>query len=269
MAYKIIFSDIDGTLLSTKNNVSDFTTQQIQKIKNTIPFILISARMPKSMKYLQTALQIENEPIICYNGALIQHQGKTIFSETIPASVLEKIYETSLDYNINLGLYYDDEWYVEVDSERVQKEIFNTKAIPVFSPITNIINQWKSTAKEAHKIMCMGKEKNIDDIFAVLTANFKDVLHIYRSNATLIEIASKKVSKLSGIKKILETFYPFNIDEVVAFGDNYNDMEMIAEVGCGVAMGNARQEVKEIADKITTNNTDNGVAVFLKELYSL
>lgn len=64
MNYKTLCSDLDGTLLSTKNDVSDFTISEISRIKHAVKIILVSARMPKSMTYLQRRLGIEKEPII-------------------------------------------------------------------------------------------------------------------------------------------------------------------------------------------------------------
>lgn len=267
MSYKIIFSDIDGTLLSTKKDISAFTISEIKRIKDTIPFILVSARMPKSMTYLQEQLAIEKEPIICYNGALIMANNKTISSVTIPMSFIEELYIISTKNKVKLGLYFEDEWYVEEMSERVEKEIYNTKTNPTLLSIAHVIEEWKKTDKTAHKIMCMGTEQNIDTVFDILTHKFESELHIYRSNATLIEIANKKVSKRSGIEIVLKEFYPFSIKNAVAFGDNYNDIEMIKAVGHGVAMGNARDELKLIADAVTLDHKEDGVAKYVKHLF--
>jgi len=107
-----------------------------------------------------------------------------------------------------------------------------------------------------------------DRIFPILTQAFEQELNIYRSNATLIEIANKKVSKISGIQTILKEFYPVSIENAMAFGDNYNDMEMIQAVGHGVAMGNARSELKKVADVTIANNKEDGVATYLKGFFN-
>jgi len=71
MKYKIVFSDIDGTLLNKERQLSTSTISEIKKLKNKIPFILISARMPAAMRHLQKELEIEELPIISYNGGLL------------------------------------------------------------------------------------------------------------------------------------------------------------------------------------------------------
>ncbi len=262
MNYKTLCSDLDGTLLSTKNDVSDFTISEISRIKNKIDVILVSARMPKSMTYLQKRLGIENQPIICYNGALVLNGTKQISSTYIPTSILLDIYELAEQHHIKLGLYYNDEWYVEETSERVEKEIKYTHATPVFRNTKTTLKDWESRNIGAHKIMMMCTKQSADTIFPILKEKLGHYIHLYRSNDTLIEVAPKTVSKLSAIQLLLQKE---NIQDVIAFGDNYNDIEMLQHVGCGVAVGNAREEVKAIANKITLNNTEHGVAAFIKE----
>jgi hydroxymethylpyrimidine pyrophosphatase-like HAD family hydrolase len=76
-------------------------------------------------------------------------------------------------------------------------------------------------------------------------------------------LAPKSVSKLSAIQLLLKD--DETIKDVIAFGDNYNDVEMLKHVGCGVAVANAREEVKAISDYTTLSNTENGVALFIQQ----
>ena len=264
MRYKILCSDLDGTLLSTKSDVSELTISEIKRINNSVKVYLVSARMPKAMTYLQKDLGIENEPIVCYNGALILHGNAILDSVAIPLRVLKSIYSLTEDHGIKLGLYYADEWYVEETSERVEKEIKYTKATPDFRPTPATFQDWRSRKIEgAHKVMLMGTKASCDAIFPELQKNHDDAIAIYRSNDTLIEIAPKSVTKLSAIQKLLQTEEA--LADVIAFGDNYNDIEMLEHVGCGVAVGNARTEVKSIANYIAEENTAHGVAKFIQE----
>ena len=263
MNFKILCSDLDGTLLSTKNDVSDFTISEISRIKKKVKIILVSARMPQSMTYLQERLSIENEPIICYNGALVLDGKKEIFSETINFSTVEKIYKLSEALQIKLGLYHGNEWYVEETSERVEKEINNTKTTPHYRPTLVTLEDWKKRNISAHKIMLMGTKTSADTIFPVLKEELGKQMNSYRSNDTLIELAPKTVSKLSAIQLLLSSNE--SLSDVISFGDNYNDIEMIQHSGCGVAVDNARDELKAIANNITLKNTAHGVAKFIQQ----
>ncbi|MEA1787536.1 Cof-type HAD-IIB family hydrolase [Arenibacter sp. GZD96] len=263
MQYKTLCSDLDGTLLTTKSDVSDFTIAEIARIKKHVQIILVSARMPKAMTYLQRRLGIENEPIICYNGAFILHGSNEIASTIIPIEHLEAIHDLASFHFIKLGLYYKNEWYVDENTERVRKEIAYTQATPFFRETRDTLLDWKERAVGAHKIMLMGQKTNTDRIFPELQQKWGHQLHFYRSNDTLIEVAPKTVSKLSAIEQLLPS--ATGLRNVIAFGDNYNDIEMLKKVGLGVAVANAREEVQSVADRITLKNTEDGVAHFIKE----
>ncbi|MCM4154369.1 HAD family phosphatase [Arenibacter sp. N53] len=263
MDFKILCSDLDGTLLTFKDNVSDFTISEIKRIKDHIRIILVSARMPQSMTYIQKNLGIENEPIICYNGALVLHGSKELLSTFIDMEQIVSIYNMADQVGIQLGLYSKGEWYVQMDSERVQKEIKYTKTLPTYRDTEKTIQEWTTRKIGAHKIMLMGNKENTDVLFPELQKNFAGSLNLYRSNDTLIEIAPKSVSKLTAIKLLLQEHESLN--DVIAFGDNYNDMEMLQNVGRGIAVANAREEVKHIASGLALKNSEDGVAHYIKQ----
>jgi hypothetical protein len=100
-----------------------------------------------------------------------------------------------------------------------------------------------------------------------LRLNFDKDLNSYRSNDTLIEISSKRVSKLSGIKTLLNNCLHASLEDIIAFGDNYNDIEMLQAVGLGVAVANGREEVKLAAKEISAANTDDGVALTINKYF--
>lgn len=261
MKYALLCSDLDGTLLSSKDDVSEFTIQQIQRIKATIPVILVSARMPNGMRYIQERLGIANQPLICYNGALVLDGTTPLLSVTIPSTILWKIQELASPLAIDLGLYMGDEWYAPKTSERIAKEVKYTRTDVVLQPTEKSLHHLAT--KGAHKVMLMCTKASADTIMPLLVAALGAQIHIYRSNDTLIELAPKSVSKRSAIALLLAP--TDTMDGVIAFGDNYNDIEMLTAAGCGVAVANARPEVLAIADHITLSNTKSGVAHFIQE----
>ena len=263
LKYKILCSDLDGTLLSTKSDVSDFTIAEINRIKNHVRVVLVSARMPRAMTYLQRRLGIEDQPLICYNGALVLDGENKIASAEITIPFLNEVHALAMVHSIKLGLYHGNEWYVEENSERVRKEIRYTQTTPVFRATKDTLADWQSRELGAHKIMLMGTKNTSDAIFPILEERFSEALNLYRSNDTLIEIAPKSVSKLTAIKLLLKD--DEELSNVISFGDNYNDIEMLQYTGLGVAVGNAREEVKTIANEVTLANTDHGVASFIKQ----
>lgn len=267
MNYKILCSDLDGTLLTTKSDVSAFTISEIGRIKNSMRIILVSARMPRAMIYLQRRLGIVDQPIICYNGALVLHGDVEISSALIPMRSVTEIHKLAEQYAIKLGLYYKNEWYVEENTERVRTEIRYTQSTPVFRETKDTLNDWEERKVGAHKIMLMGTKRTSDALFPMLKNRFDGEVHLYRSNDTLIEIAPKSVSKLTAISSLLKK--DESLSDVIAFGDNYNDIEMLEHCGYGVAVENGRQEVKALADSIAAPHFEDGVAKFIRENLTL
>ncbi len=263
MKYKILCSDLDGTLLSTKSDVSKYAVEQISKIKNHTRVILVSARMPSGMRYIQESLGIIDQPIICYNGALVLSGHQELTSVVIPINLLKEIYSLCTDLKAELGLYYANEWYVPQTSIRVEKETKYTKSTPTFESTSTTLSKWEQRKIGGHKIMLMCTKESADKLMPLLNEKFSAQLNLYRSNDTLIEIAPKSVSKLSAIKLLMDS--NDSLEDIIAFGDNYNDIEMLKNVGCGVAVENAREEVKAISNYVTLKNTEDGVAHFIDE----
>lgn len=267
MTYKLICSDIDGTLLDKNRELSEITIQEIQRI-SPIPFVLISSRMPKAMRHLQSQIGNMGAPLIAYNGGLVLHNNQVLHSAFIDNAVLEAVMNLCLKTAIHLSLYYKDEWYVPAMDFWANKEANNTKVLPLLKSNKAVLAQWKEEGKGAHKIMCMGEETEIDALYKALENSFSEEIVLYRSKPTYIEISHRSVSKKTAIEALLKNCYPtVSIKEIVAFGDNYNDIEMLIAVGLGVAVANAIEEVLQIANKITDTNKNDGVAKVIQELF--
>ncbi|XLS28224.1 HAD family hydrolase [Flavobacteriaceae bacterium M23B6Z8] len=269
MQYKIVFTDLDGTLLSRKKDISDFTATHLRKLQETIPVILVSARMPKAMAYVQSQIDGTDLPLICYNGALIMRENNIIFSKTIEPSTTYNLYESCLDLEIKLGLYHLDEWYTETVTERIEKEIFNTKTKPSLSPLNTVLQNFMMQQKGFHKIMCMGTKEKLDLLSRILDDTFSDSILQYRSNDTIIELSPQGTSKFKAIENVLQNLYQLSLSDSLAFGDNFNDIEMLRCVGHGVAMANAREEVRQVADAVAGDYQKDGVAKYVKQMFNL
>ena len=269
MNYKIVFSDIDGTLLNRDRKLSELTKTVIRELNPQIPVILISSRMPQAMRHLQEELHISHQPIICYNGGLILVENEAVSSTEIPLSILNELVKFNISINCHLSLYHGEEWYVPEMDKWALREENNTQVSPTVLANKEVTKKWEKESKGAHKVMCMGEEEQIDKIVDFLSSNFQNELHLYRSKSTYLEVASRKVSKLTAINTLLEEHFFYDLKEVIAFGDNYNDYEMLKAAGLGVAVGNAKPEILEVANEITHHGKEDGVAKSLQKLFKI
>lgn len=221
--------------------------------------MLVSARMPKGILFLEKELGI-CQPIICYSGALILDKNlNTLLNNYIEISYIKEIYSKIKNYNIHMSLYKDNEWYIEkMDKWAVQeKEI--TNIVPAIKCYQELFISWERKNEGCNKILCMGKQQEIESLKIKLRKIFKDNLNIYPSKSTYLELMPKNSSKTSAIEFLLQK-YNICRDDLMAIGDNYNDIDMIKYAGLGIAMGNAPDEVKKQANTITLSNDDEGVS---------
>ncbi|WP_010522060.1 HAD family hydrolase [Aquimarina agarivorans] len=265
MQPKIVFSDIDGTLLNNKRLLSEATISQFKRIKAYTPIVLISSRMPNAMVHLQKMASISHFPIIAYNGGLIIVNDEIVSSTEIKGSILQEIISFNKQTDVHLSLYNHNHWYVPQMDYWAKREISNTKTTPEILINDQVASRWKAEQKGAHKIMCMGNVDAIDKLYHFLHQNYSNKLHLYRSKETYIEIAPAEISKKTAIQFLLNRVYTnFSFKDVAAFGDNFNDIEMLDAAGFGVAVANAKKEVLAVSKYTTLAGTNDGVAHFIK-----
>ena len=261
--FKMICLDIDGTLLNSKHEISKKVKSVINVSANekNIPVILVSARMPKGITFLQKELEIE-QPIICYSGALILDKDNNILSkEIIEVSDLKEIYKLACEQNIHMSLYKDNEWYIEEMDYWAKQESEITNIIPTVANFKELIEVWEKEGTGPNKILCMTEPDKI----TLLKEGTKHIkLNIYPSKPTYLEIMPANASKTSAIN-VLQKKFNVKQSEIIAMGDNYNDIDMLEYAGLGIAMGNAPEEVKKHGNDVTLTNDEDGVAVALEK----
>lgn len=267
-----ILSDIDGTILNKDRVLSELTVKTIKTIKQryNIPFILISARMPKAIIHLAKELEID-DPIIAYNGGLIFEHGSdsSIHQNlTISPNVAYEVCQFLKNTNVHISLFREDEWITESEDFWAKREINNTKVEPSYTAIDQTIDSWRQKGLGVHKIMCMGEAGAIEELEHFMIKHHKQNANAYRSKDTYLEITPTGTNKALAMHKAL-SILGVDATHAAAFGDNYNDVEMLREVGYGVAMGNAPEKVKRAANTVTMHHKEDGLAHELIRLFNL
>ena len=270
--FNLICTDIDGTLLNADKQLSEETKAAFREVPHAIPVILASSRMPAAMRHLQAELGRLHEPLICYNGGYIvsypdDEAPREIASVTISLDVVSGICNLSLP-GIHISLYHKDEWFAPELDYWAEREARITKVNPVIRPNHLVIAEWAGETRGAHKVMCMGPQDDIDRLEKLLHERFAADIHIYRSRPTYLELAPIAVSKGSGLELLISREYPFSMAEVIAFGDNYNDVDLLRRSGHGVAVANSRESVIEIADEVTGDSREDGVAAVIRKYFT-
>ena len=264
---KAICSDIDGTLLNSLRDLSPRLIQVINQFPPSFPVILASSRMPDAMRHLVFDLGKQPQSLIAYNGGyVLSATGEVLEDVSIPVTLVEKILRLTEKTEIHISLYQGEHWYEEKDDYWSQREVRNTKVQCTWMKGFEVVDMWSKGGAGAHKVMCMGSSQDISWLFGELHFEHALDLNLYRSSDTYLEIAPKSISKATGLQKILAHEHDFGMESVIAFGDNYNDIDLLQSVGWGVAVDNARPEVKAVAKEITLHHKEDGVAASLEKL---
>lgn len=252
---KAIFFDIDGTLLSFKTHkVPQSTIDAIKQIKlKGIKVIIATGRL---YTHIQNLDEIEFDGYITVNGSYcIDTNQQVIGKRTIPKKELESLiaYEKNVIPFAYAFMVHDGIFVNKVDD--VVKNIYGMLEIdlPIEKDLSKMVND------EVYQLnLFVDKEKD-DKIMqeALLSCQSS------RWHPSFSDVNIKGTNKSVGIDKFLQ-YYNIDRSETMAFGDGGNDLEMLKHVGIGIAMGNANEELKAVADYITSSVDENGVANALR-----
>lgn len=264
MAVKIILSDIDGTFLKKDKSVPELHEKALKSIlAQGLKFAFVSARMPEAIYPITDGINLEHTAVISYSGAMvltadekILYDKKMSFDDT--KNILAEIESGWEDIAVNY--YSGRKWYVRKIDWRVQHEIDITQAKAEIATFENL------TAENIlpNKILVMCEPPTCEEMETKLSAQFPN-LNVVRSAPHLLEIMDKSVSKATGIEVLLK-HYNFSVDEAIAFGDNYNDIEMLEYIPQSVAMGNAPEKILQIASNVTDTSEDGGIFTYLQKV---
>ncbi len=262
--YSIIFCDMDGTLLDSRHRLDPDLAARIRELADKgTPFVPVSARMPDAMTPYLDEIGIHS-PMVCYSGALVlDRNGNPVHSIGIPFEIAARI-RNFVNGNwpeTALSVYSFNQWIVaDRTHPLVQREVDITGVEPVEGEMEELLGD----ECDVHKMFCVGPEKDIQQIEAALKRDFP-MLFVCQSSPIYLEIMNGAATKANGVTFLCQAMR-LSTNEAVAFGDNYNDIDMLEAVGLGVAMGNAPDDVKKIADRVTADHDHGGVLEMLNTL---
>ena len=263
MMYKAIFIDVDGTLLTDDLIISAGTTEVLTKLANNgVLIVIVTARPPDAALPFYKDLNITNNPIICFNGALIIQNDSVLYEECIDNDDVKNILKESEAFVVNRSLYSHRHWFTNDIDRWIKGE---TAITNVIATKVNFDELLKDDFRP-NKILCMGEMAEINALEKHLNNLNYNSLNIHKSKPTYLEIVNKNASKSKGIIKVIEN-YGINKKDIITIGDNYNDVDMFLLSATSIAMGNAPEDVKNKATIVTDTNNNEGIQKALNKLF--
>ena len=262
--YKIIFTDLDLTLLRTGAILSDYSAEVLNRaLEKGIRLCFASGRKPGAMAPFMGNLR-ERVSLAAYNGALVRvAEGREIFSSYVDGEAISRVLRRAKQAALPgaLMVYSGDRWFVEdMENEYVLRERDYCRCIPLRADFTELLN----SGVRINKVMFLSEQAPQMEKLLLPEADLSK-LHICLSASICLDVMQSGVNKSVGMDKVLE-YYGLQRSEAIAFGDSPNDIELLSAAGLGVAMGNAREDVKSRAADIALSNDLDGVAEYLCRL---
>ncbi|MFC3912923.1 Cof-type HAD-IIB family hydrolase [Pseudaeromonas sharmana] len=261
--YKVVVSDLDGTLLNNHHQISPHTRRTLHALTaRGIRFVVATGRHHIDVQSIRDALGLDIY-LITANGAVVHDpQDHCIYNQTIPAALAQELVEVERHPDIALHVYQGDEWLVEAESP----ELLAYHKDSGFS--YRVKDLVACDKQQINKIFFVGEHEDLLELEHRLLSYYGDRLSIAFSTPTCLETMQKGVNKGNAVKAVLEQ-NGYHLADAIAFGDGMNDREMLTMVGRGVVMGNAHSRLKDALPdhpRALTNDED-GVADYLLQLF--
>lgn len=288
--YKLVTIDLDGTLLNSYGDVTEYTKQVINKVQDKgVEIMIASGRPIDSIKTIAEEIN-STKYFIAGNGAIIYDikNDKIIYEKYIPRSKVLEIAKVCEENNISYNIYTEESIITQDLKYNVlyyYKENLKKDAnkITTIIKVDNILEYVKKEENlKCLKITVCDENQTIfrsiiRRLRTIENIDVMDVSHMSRKvfkhgteDITIeyfyTEISSTQVNKWQAIKYLLPIL-EISPEEVIGIGDNINDKQMIENAGLGVCMGQSTPVIKEISDKITDSNIDDGVGKVLDEIF--
>ncbi|MCM8772559.1 MAG: Cof-type HAD-IIB family hydrolase [candidate division WOR-3 bacterium] len=260
---KLIAIDLDGTLLDSKGKISKEDKITLKKFaQKGVIVALASGRMTDCVSIYSEILEIDT-PLIVYNGAMVRlskkEKRKIIYHKPVPLKYSRFIIDYCVKNRFLLNFYYNDILYAQKDeSLRKYAEIYSKQTSAKYNFIENleIMKNKKPT-----KLILITDAENPDETrtrdyqYDYFKKIFGNSLNIVKTNPEYLEFMKKEVNKGKGLE-VLAKYYGIKRNEIIAFGDGENDIEMLLFAGISVAPKNAKEKVKKVVKFVSEYTND-------------
>jgi hypothetical protein len=264
--YKLVISDLDGTLLNAEHELTLYTKNTVKKLVDKgIKFFIATGRHHIDAMDIKYKLGLDKAYLISSNGARVHdYEGKLLIEHNHNKKVARDIINMSISPKVHLNVYFDDNWYVFAENERIKEWVEKTAF-----KYTKI----KKEELEYDKILkwyYLGEHEDLVEVKEKIDKNWGGEVECLFSLPVCLEIMPKGISKGKAIEEIIEK-EGIGREETMAFGDGFNDYDMLNFVQKGLVMENAHDKLKESLShlEIIGHHSKDAVARYLEGYFSL
>lgn len=262
MKYKLVAIDLDGTLLRNNHHISEYSKDILRKLDSIgIKVVIATGRSYSSARHKIEDLRLD-QPVVCYNGAMVRNgrDHKILEHTSLNSEIAKKLVDISRRENIHLHGFYNGEFLHEkvTESSKLYSETSGLEG--------KIVNLDDYYNKEFTKVMFIADHETLLPIEEEVNSLFKGNIYMAFSKPFFLEVMDVSASKANALERIIKRL-GITRDEVIAFGDGLNDLEMLEFAGKAIVMKNGVESLKERFDNSKYTNQEDGVARYLEEMY--
>lgn len=270
---RLVLMDIDGTLVTSSHDVFGNVASQLRRLRRfAVPFSLATGRTISGSRAIVERLRVEvgmrMPPVINYNGAVMlsAENGSLVIRHVIDPSAVAKAVEECRAAGLWPLIYACRDTVAGPPTETVYLD----QAAPPsteFNGMTTVrVSDVGFVQDDVVAILAdAGDTVASANVARTLATTLGSSLRVTTSGSRYVEICSPNASKSFAMKR-LASLHHISVDQVMAIGDNLNDLEMLREAGIGIAVGNAPDEVKAAADYACSHSSASGVVEALRML---
>ncbi|WP_312283242.1 pyridoxal phosphatase [Pseudescherichia sp.] len=264
MNYQVLALDLDGTLLTPEKKILPASIAALRNAREAgAKIVIVTGRHYVAIHPFYQALGLDT-PAICCNGALLYdyQEDRVLASDPLQSEQANLLIGLLDKYDVHGLMYADDAMiYQEATGHIIRTENWGRSLPESQRPVFRKVS---SLRKAAHDVDSIWKFA-LTDVDIVKLQNFTEIVErelgitCEWSWHDQVDVAQTGNSKGKRLAEWVES-QGISMSQVIAFGDNYNDLSMLKSAGLGVAMGNAADKIKEAADLVIGNNTESGIA---------
>jgi Cof subfamily protein (haloacid dehalogenase superfamily) len=246
---RVIALDMDGTLLASDESVSRRTIDSLEAWRNQGSRLVIATGRPACCVIGYLPDLFRDAPYVCYNGAEVFDDGIRIAQAHLEPETALEIIRTIEEHSSDVAI-----------SVAMRNKLFANRPLKSRWP-HEVVDLYEVIRDPVPKIMFrVADVQDRDSLLRSLPTECRCIIH---SGSLYGEVVAASASKTNGLAILLDR-WGLTFRNMISFGDDIADLEMIAESGIGVAMGNAIPEIKAAADRVTGSNNDDGIAQILE-----
>lgn len=268
--FHTIALDIDGTLLNSHHVITPKTSHLIQKISQQLQVLLVTGRHHQMALPIYQQLNLST-PMICGNGAYVfDPNSHEIFGTPLQEANWRFVLNVASNLNFDSMCHFSSGIGHNPENIHVRKisgyidSFFTLSNRPRFFSADDL-QRLCASQPQVWKIELHGKD-DVSVSYFIESVQQNEQITIDQTGPLSLEIVNKGCSKGNRLTEYLQSS-GLSSDQVVAFGDNFNDLSMFKQVGLGIAMGNAHPDVQDAAHHVTASNDEDGIAIGLLKFW--